>query len=122
MKVKSTHHVALLTPNFDEMRAFYSETLGFPTTQRWEGTSTVFIDVGSTTIELLDRDAATAETKPTGGWDHLALHVENTDEAFQELVDKGVKIRDEPRNFNDIRIAFFFDPDGNLLELVQDPA
>jgi catechol 2,3-dioxygenase-like lactoylglutathione lyase family enzyme len=26
-----------------------------------------------------------------------------------------------PRDFEDVRVAFFYDPDGNLLELVQDP-
>jgi len=121
MKVKATHHVALLTPNFEEMQKFYGDILGFPITRRWEGRDIAFIDIGSTTIELLGRDTATPETKPTGGWDHVALHVESVDEAYKELVDKGVKIRNEPRNFNDVRIAFFFDPDGNVLELFEDP-
>lgn len=121
MQVKATHHVALLTPNFAEMEAFYTQTLEFPVTLRWDDRQIIFIDIGSTTIELIGRDQATADSQPTGGWDHLALHVEDIDAAFQELVDKGVKIRSEPRDFKDIRVAFFFDPDGNVLELVEDP-
>jgi catechol 2,3-dioxygenase-like lactoylglutathione lyase family enzyme len=121
MKLAGTHHVALRTPNFAEMERFYAQTLGFPITRRWDDVNIVFIDVGSTTIELIGRDDVTAGVAPTGGWDHLALHVESVDEAFQELVAKGVKIRSEPRDFQNVRIAFFFDPDGNVLELVEDP-
>ena len=121
MNVKATHHVALLTPNFEAMQKFYGETLGFPVTRRWDDVNIVFYDAGSTKIELIGRDTATAETKPTGGWDHLALHVESVDEAVQELVAKGVKMRGEARDFQTVRIAFFFDPDGNVLELVEDP-
>ncbi len=44
----------------------------------------------------------------------------NLDEAYAELVAKGIKIKTEPRNFKDVRICFFYDPDGNSLELVQE--
>ncbi len=92
----------------------------FSITRRWDDVNIVFIDVGSTTIELIGRDDVTAgRVALTGGWDHLALHVESVDEAFQELIAKGVKIRSEPR-FVNVRTAFFFDPDGNVLELVED--
>ena len=121
MKLVGTHHVALLTPNFAAMEEFYVETLGCAVTRRWDDANIIFIDVGSTTIELIGRDNASVGADPTGGWAHLALHVENVNEAFQELVEKGVKIRSEPRDFQTVRIAFFFDPDGNVLELVEDP-
>lgn len=121
MQPKATHHIALFTPNFTAMEQFYTQTLGLPVTRRWDDVTIIFIGVGSTTIELIGREQATAETKPTGGWDHLALHVENVDEAYAELVAKGVKIRSEPRDFKEVRVAFFFDPDGNVLELVEDP-
>ena len=121
MKVTATHHVALLTPNFEEMQKFYGEILGFPIVGRWDEVNIVFFDAGSTRIELVGRDAATADNTPTGGWAHLALHVESVDEAYKELVDKGVKIRNEPKDFQTIRNAFFLDPDGNAVELVEDP-
>lgn len=120
MKLLGTHHVALLTPNFAAMEKFYVETLGCAVTRRWDDVSIIFIDIGSTTIELIGRDNASAGVDPAGGWAHLALHVENVDEAFQEVVDKGVKIRSEPRNFQNVRTAFFYDPDGNVLELVTE--
>lgn len=120
MKLKGTHHVALRTPNFAAMEQFYSQTLGFPIVRRWDERTIIFIDIGSTTIELIGRAEATADTKPAGGWDHVALLVDNVDEAYAELVEKGVRIRSAPVDAGDVRIAFFFDPDGNVLELFEE--
>ena len=65
MQLKATHHVALLTRNFAELEVFYTETLGFPVTRRWDDVSIIFIEIGSTTIELIGRDTApAAESKP----------------------------------------------------------
>lgn len=120
MQLLATHHVALFTRNFAEMEKFYSQTLGFPITRRWDDATIIFINVGSTTIELIGRDTAPAPNSEPGAFNHLALHVANVDEAYQELLAKGIKIKAEPKNFKDVRICFFFDPDGNTLELVQE--
>jgi glyoxylase I family protein len=121
MKLKGTHHVALLTRNFAEMEQFYTETLGFPIVRRWDDIGFVFINVGSTTIELINKPDAPPPHSQAGPFDHLALHVEDVDAAFQELVAKGVRIKSEPRNFKELRYCFFYDPDGNSIELVEGP-
>ena len=120
MQLLATHHVALFTRNFAEMEKFYSETLGLPITRRWDDVTIIFINVGSTTIELIGRDTAPAPDSEPGAFNHLALQVANVDEAFAELVAKGIKIKSEPKDFKDVRICFFYDPDGNSLELVQE--
>ena len=120
MQLLGTHHVALFTRNFAAMEKFYSETLGFPITRRWDDVTIIFINVGSTTIELIGRDTAPAPDSEPGAFNHLALQVANVDEAFAELVAKGIKIKSEPKDFKDVRICFFYDPDGNSLELVQE--
>jgi catechol 2,3-dioxygenase-like lactoylglutathione lyase family enzyme len=122
MKLKATHHIGVRTHNLAAMEKFYSETLGFPVTRRWDDVQIIFVDIGSTTIELIGRPESPAPNSPAGAIDHIALHVENLDEAYQELVAKGIKIKLEPRNFKDVRICFFYDPDGNSLELVQELA
>ena len=103
------------------MRKFYGETLGLVEVREWPDIPIVFFDIGSSTIELIGKETATAETRPTGGWDHLAFHVDSVDDAFAELTAKGIKFRDEPRNVKDVRVCFFFDPDSNLVELFEDP-
>ena len=114
MQVKATHHIAIYTGNFEEMQNFYGETLGFAVTRRWDDVGIVFYDIGSTVIELVNRDNGPTIGNPPG-INHLALHVDSVDETYQELVDKGVTISVEPRDFQTIRIAFFLDPDGNVI-------
>ncbi len=121
MKLKATHHVAIFTQNFAAMETFYTQTLGFPVTLRWDDVTIVFFDIGSTTVELIGRATAPAAGSPPGAINHIALHVEDVDAAYDELVAKNVTIKSPPANFKNIRICFFFDPDGNTLELVEDP-
>ncbi len=126
MQPLGTHHVAVLTPNFEAMEAFYTQTLGFPVTRRWDDQSIIFVDIGSTTIELIGREAVEGQAQPHAlgqgvGINHIALHVASCDEAYRELNELGVEVLAEPRPFRDeVRIAFFADPDGNVLELVEE--
>ncbi|MBK8833962.1 MAG: VOC family protein [Anaerolineae bacterium] len=120
MKLKATHHVAIFTQNFAAMEQFYTGTLGLKVTKRWDPRTIIFIDIGSTTIELIGRETAPGRLE-TGPIHHIALHVADVDSAHAELVARGVKIKSAPANFEDVRICFFFDPDGNSLELVEDP-
>ena len=60
-------------------------------TKRWDDVTIIFIDIGSTTIELIGRDTAPAADSPAGAINHIALHVDDVDTAYQELVAKGVK-------------------------------
>lgn len=128
MQLLATHHVAINTPNFEAMEAFYTEKLGFPVTRRWDDSGIIFIDVGSTTIELIGREEVAGQAPPHAlgqgtGINHIALHVSSTDDAFRELNERGVEVLSEPSTFRDtVRIAFFSDPDGNVLEIVEELA
>lgn len=121
MKIVGTHHMALLTRNFDQLREFYTETLGFPVVGSYPTLRIIFIDTGGMAIELIERADASSSN---GGWAHLALEVADVDAAYAELVAKGITFHVPPKNFPDdkspaTRIAFFRDPDGNELQIVQ---
>ncbi len=123
MEVLATHHVAIYTRELRRMEEFYTKTLGFAVTKRWDDASIIFIDIGSTTIELIGRPEIEGEPPTLGtgaGLNHFALKVANVDTTVQELEAQGVSILNQPADFQDVRIAFFSDPDGNLLELVQE--
>lgn len=121
MKLTATHHVGLFTPNFDAMKKFYTETLGLEIVRTWEEPNIIFLAAGSTLIELVDKGDSALDSSRPAGFDHFAFHVEDVDAAFAELESAGIRIESAPRNFKEVRIAFFYDPDGNLLELVEDP-
>jgi len=122
MKMSHTHHMALFTANFDRMRDFYTTVLGFPIVGQIRGHNIVFVDCGSTAIELVEH-AASAASSGVGGWTHLALQVDDIDTVYAELSTAGVAFHLTPTSFPEVdpvfRIAFFRDPDGNELELYQ---
>lgn len=122
VRIRRTHHIALTTSRFAELRAFYVETLGLPVVGSFPSHNILFLSAGSTTIELIEDESG--EMGPgSGGWDHLALEVEDIDEAHRELAKQGVSFVSPPEDFPSdapiLCIAFLRDPDGNLVELVQ---
>lgn len=125
MKLLGTHHVAIQTRDLERLEKFYTETLGLSAPLRWDDKGIVFVDIGSTRIEIIQKDALTPDDHPPAmgqgaGLNHLALHVESTDDAYAELTGKGVKSLSGPADFKSVRIAFLSDPEGNVIELVQE--
>ena len=122
MRVLGTHHVAIATPNVERLREFYAGTLGLPVVGGFPGHGIVFIGAGATAIELVPADPPPGEERATG-WQHLALRVDDVDAAWAELTARGVLFHVPPENFPPedpaVRIAFFRDPDGNEIELIQ---
>jgi glyoxylase I family protein len=126
MRILGAHHVGLSTSHFARLRAFYVDTLGLPVMGGFSGHDIVFIGAGNTTIELIG-EAPSSDAAPVGferrGWQHLAWDVADIDAAYAELTGRGVAIQVPPEDFPPesptMRIAFFADPDGNLIELIQ---
>ena len=121
MRITHTHHVALITANFECLRDFYTTVLGGAVRGAFPGRNIVFVEAGSTTIEIVERPGY--QGGPGGGWDHLAFEVADADAAYAELTAAGVPFHVAPKDFPEeapsVRIAFFKDPDGNVLELFQ---
>ena len=121
MRIVSAHHIALYTAHFKQLRDFYVETLRLPIRGEFAGYNILFLGAGDTTIELVEDEHA--QQGIVGGWNHLAWEVENLDQTYAELTARGVSFHVPPEGFPpenpSMRIAFFTDPDGNVLELIQ---
>lgn len=120
MAILHSHHIALKATDYARSKAFYTEVLGFPIVGQIPGKDVVFIDIGGTTIELMQGTSGDA-CHPSCGFMHLAFEVDDVDATYADLLMKGVEFFVEPKNVGDIRLAFFRDPDGNELELFQSP-
>jgi catechol 2,3-dioxygenase-like lactoylglutathione lyase family enzyme len=122
MRVVRTHHVAIVTPNVARLRDFYVDVLGLSSAGGFEGENIVFVDAGTTLVELV-QETAVVRNRQSAGWNHLALEVENVDSAFADLTARGISFDVRPEDFPpaapELRIAFLRDPDGNSIELVQ---
>jgi lactoylglutathione lyase len=118
----------LLVNDLSQTFAFYHDVLGFPAAFN-DGEHYAELNTGAVMIALFGRGemariVGTAE-KPASVevQDRVALifEVANVDATHKELSAKGVAFLGEPADQPawGIRVAFFRDPDGNLIEINQ---
>ena len=121
----NAHHIAIYTRDLVRLEAFYTQVLGFPVARRWDAAGIVFVDAGGMWIELTRQDAPDDGTRPRAldqgvGLNHIALRVDDVDRSFQQFVGLGVRALAAPADYQGVRVAFLADPDGNVLELIED--
>ena len=111
-------HTAIATPDPRKLAQWYADHLEFVINYVYEGNYFVRARNG-TMLEIIPSDGARA---PAGmrdpGLRHLAVAVDDFDEAYRQIVAQGVNIVKEPFNAQGNRLAFFTDLDGNLLHLI----
>jgi len=73
-------------------------------------------------LEVMPKDDTTRpiRTTWTPGWSHLALRVNNLDQAAAQLRNRGVIFPDEPvPAIGGGQLLNFVDPEGNMLQIVS---
>lgn len=127
MNIKAIHHVAILTDDYESSKRFYMEVLGFVAVKETyrEERKSYKLDLsinGQYQIELFSfpdfkERASFPEQK---GLRHLAFAIDDIKMAVAELMEKGVEVEairtDELTNK---RFCFFYDPNGQPLELYE---
>lgn len=125
-------HVGIAVKNLEEAKEFYEKVLGLTVTGIEEVAEqkvrVAFIPTGDSELELLE------STDPDGpiarfieakgeGIHHLALRVENIDQALEELKAQGIRLIDEKPRYGagSARIAFIHPKVtfGTLIELCE---
>lgn len=130
--VLKVDHIGIAVKDIDEAAKFWEGVLGLKIVEREEVATqkviTAFIPCGDSEVELLQ---STAEDGPIAkfieakgeGIQHIALKVDNIDEALSELKQQGVRLIDEQprRGAGGAQIAFLHPKatGGVLLELCQ---
>lgn len=123
--MKKLEHIGIMVKNMEESIRFYTEVLGMELNRRSivnEQLELVFLNFPgqeSVEVELVGRwDESFVDS---GIVNHLALTVENIEDELRRLKEYGVTLIDEePRIvMNGVKIAFFFGPNGERLELFQ---
>ena len=132
MKVTKLDHIGIAVKDMEEALAFYRDTLGISSVKTEviedQKVKVAFLPLGYTELELLestspDGPVAKFIEKRGEGIQHVAMRVENIEEALKELKEKDVKLIDqEPRyGAGNARIAFLHPKatGGILLELSE---
>jgi catechol 2,3-dioxygenase-like lactoylglutathione lyase family enzyme len=125
------HHVTLSVKDVDRVSKWYADMLGFTigdrfTLTRPDGKQIQVVRIAMPGLKMnisqFDGSVTPNRSGERQGWRHVAFQVNSVDRSYQGLRAKGVKFFGEPFTYNPpgYRIAFFQDPEGNILELYQE--
>ncbi len=127
-------HAGIRVPDFEEAAAWYTKTLDFrllKTVSVGQLTFGFFSPAADDNFSIEIMAGPGAASRPPydnlhasynlSGWHHLGMRVNSVDDAIDELKRRGVNIVSEPHDVPvlGLRLAFFADPWGNLLEVTQ---
>jgi len=106
--------------NMDRAVDFYTKTLGLPLSGRW-GDHYASIDLGrGAAIGLHPAETSGSPTPGTRGSIQVGLSVPAPiEQAIADLQSKGVVFRTPIIDDGPVRFAYFPDPDGNDLYLIE---
>jgi len=120
-------HLALTTPNLDEMTRFYTKFLGFRV--EWSpDPDNVYLTSGADNLAFhrsVTEGTNTDQLRTRERLDHFGLLVRDADDvdAWAEyLRGNGVELDKPPKTHRDgARSCYFSDPDGNQIQIIHHP-
>ena len=132
MKVTKLDHIGIAVKDMEKALAFYRDTLGIASvgkeTIEEQKVKVAFLPLGDSELELLESTAPDGPVakfieKRGEGIQHIALRVENIEEALDTLKEKGVQLIDQKPRYGagNAKIAFLHPKatGGILLEISE---
>ena len=135
MKPPILHHLTYSVADVERLSAWYIEVLGFRLARRFSlrdgAMQFAWLDIADFRIGMIQTDGEVIPNRPVvtageslaiAGVRHVVFSVASVDDAYRELVRKGVVFLEAPASFEPpgIRIAYLQDPEGNVLGLYED--
>src|SRR5262249_2141883 len=129
IQLKKIGHVLLRVADIERSKGFYRDILGFQVAEEDPNHGGVFMTLGDDfhTLDLFQHPSPESVEEPRGtplGVAHIAFQVSSyaaLGEAYRTLLEHGVKI-DRAMDHVNQRSIYFFDPDGNRLEIYYEMA
>jgi len=117
--VTGIEHTAIASPDPQQLTQWYVKTLGFVI--NFNSGKAVFVKApDGTMIEIITSEGEAGPKKlKDPGLRHLALTVSDYDSAYAQLKAKAANFVGDPIVNNDVKVAFFTDPEGNFLHIIQ---
>src|SRR4051794_24324386 len=95
-QVPALDHIALMVPDLQEGIDWYLAKFGAQVVDRWDnpdiGMEWAHLAIGNFTLELVKRNELTEKVQGAWGYHHVALTVEDCDEAVRRLEEAGVTV------------------------------
>ena len=125
--LKRIDHTTMTVRDLERSVKFYTGLLEFTVDREmWIPESQlkiIFLKLGDTILELFGvreiLGEAYSSINEVVGYKHICLLAESVDREFERLSQAGVIFRIPPTTVQNVRIAFFKDPDGMDIELIE---
>ena len=122
---KAIHHIALNCRDLSVTEEFYRKWFGFVRKRIWKvapGKEIVFCRMGDFYLELFQAEQPASEgNEQPVGFKHFCFQVDNATNWYEQMkseVEFTVPATKSPA-FPEMTIAFFKDPDGNIVQLLE---
>ena len=127
LKIKGIDHPGVAANDVEQLADWYCAMFGYEKWFRHRNADPVKLvwmlkAPDGTLLEVMPKDDTTRpeRTTWTPGWSHIALRVENIDDAIAFLDTKGVRWGGEVvEAIGGGKVRNLFDPDGNMLQILQ---
>jgi glyoxylase family protein len=120
------HHIAIIGTHYQKTKEFYVDKLGFKVISEYnrKDKNDIIINVqqGNLVLEIFIKEDAPIRPKMPNpehtGLRHLAFRVDDVEKVLEKFDELGI-IHESLRydDFDNKKMAFFFDPDGLPLEI-----
>jgi predicted enzyme related to lactoylglutathione lyase len=111
--VTGVDFVTVFVKDYPAALKFYGETLGLEHSVDYEKIPAGEFETGSLTLQVMDAASVGREFSPNSH--PIALHVEDVEAARAKLETAGVEFLADTLDSGVCHMAFFNDPDGNVL-------
>lgn len=119
---KGLEHTAIASPDPRKLAQWYAEHLEFVINFEYDGNFFVRAKNG-TMLEIIPSQGERApQAMRDPGIRHLAIEVDDFDEALSAIRAKNVRFLGEPIENQGNRLVFFADCDDNILHLIKRPS
>ena len=114
-------HTAIATPDPEKLAQWYADTFSFRIVHRYAGNVFVRMPNGSL-LEFIPSEGERPDLKlKSPGIRHLAIATDDFDAARAQLEAGNVRFLGDTIQIGDVRLAFFHDPEENVLHLIDRP-
>ncbi len=112
-------HVGIYVSDLKTSISFYQDLFGFPVVHEFKsGEAKIkMLDLGKGMLELVQRSGSPS-APPEGNWSHLAISEPEFDSVIKKLEEKSIAKRLVTMD-NGNRLCFFSDPDGHVIEIMD---
>ena len=116
---KGLEHTAIASPDPQKLAQWYVDHLDFRINFTYDGNYFVRAADGSMLEIIPSQGERAPQQMKDPGIRHLAVSVDDFDDALAELRNRAVQFLGEPFVNQGNRLVFFSDGDGNILHLIQ---